>query len=171
MYNRLLVTFIALMLLSGTSIARSLEHVQENIDAEGAKELNVDIDFALGRLEIYPADIKEAVIAGIDYAPRKVDYEIDYYVRGKTGHLSMESIQHRKKNIDTDDNQWDLKFSTKYPTELNIDAGACEVDIELGGIPLTEFSLDIGAASGEIEFSEPNPQRMEDMDIEELQHY
>jgi hypothetical protein len=49
---------------------------------------------------------------------------------------------------------------------LEIEVGACDAEFDLGGIPLTELTIEIGAASGEIDFSRPNPERLEEIDIE-----
>jgi hypothetical protein len=46
-----------------------------------------------------------------------------------------------------------------------MEIGACDAEIELGGLPLTELSLDIGAASGRISFAERNPERLERMTV------
>jgi len=50
--------------------------------------------------------------------------------------------------------------------ELEIDIGACESRMDFGGIPLRDLIIDMGASSTVIEFSEPNPIRMEQFNID-----
>jgi hypothetical protein len=47
-----------------------------------------------------------------------------------------------------------------------MEVGACDAEIDLGGIPLTELTMEVGAASGQIDFSEPNPERLKEISIE-----
>ncbi|MEA3296367.1 MAG: hypothetical protein U9R56_00710, partial [candidate division Zixibacteria bacterium] len=102
-----------------------------------------------------------------EYEPRYiVDYDVDYRVRGNTGHLEIESILRRESNIDTKRNECNIVLSTRYPTRLDLDVGACDAELDLGGIPLEELTIDIGAASGKVVFSTPNPVRMEVIDID-----
>jgi len=149
-----------------TVTADRFEEVTEKIDAEGADKLVVVFDFGAGTLVIEPGDIEEAAIVDIFYDTRRVDYLIDYKKRGNTGYLDMESVIRKHRNVDDLDNEWDATLSNRYSTEINFDLGACEVDIDLGGIPLTSLDIEIGAASGTIEFSKPNPERIREISID-----
>ena len=162
----LLLLFVFTIFTVTTSAADRLEEVTEKIDAEGADKLVVEFDFGAGTLVIEPDDIKEAAIVDIFYDTRKVDYTIEYTKRGNTGYLDMESVLRKHRNIDNLDNEWDATLSNRYPTEIKFDLGACEADIDLGGIPLTSLDIEIGAASGTIEFSKPNPERIKEISID-----
>ncbi len=49
---------------------------------------------------------------------------------------------------------------------LSLDIGACDAEIELGGLRLEEVAVEFGAASAEIGFREPNPARMRELRFE-----
>ena len=49
---------------------------------------------------------------------------------------------------------------------MKLDIGACEAHMDFGGVPLTDLTLDIGAASGKIDFSAPNPQSLDEINID-----
>ncbi len=167
MLLRVLVPAILIILVLTFSVsAGKMEHLSEKIDAEGAEKVEVSIEFGAGEIIISSDDMAEVATVDVDYDPRRIECEIDYNVRRGTGHLYLESIIRRKRNIDTEKNLWEVVLSNRYPMVLEIEAGACDAEMDLGGIPITELSIEIGAAVGEVDFSRPNPRRMVDFDVD-----
>ncbi len=166
--TRFVVVFAVMTpLLWNVALAGDLEQYTKKVEAEGAKELKVSVELGAGEFTIDVADMAEAAALEAKYDRRYVaDYEINYRVKGSTGILDVESVLRRKKNIDTERNLCHLTLSTRYPATIDLDFGACDAQVDLGGMPLEEFRMDIGAASGEIEFSAPNPSRMEHFSID-----
>ncbi len=160
------LTIILLAVASATVQAGRKEHISESIDAEGARRIEATMDFAAGEFTISPDDINEVAQIEVDYDPRRVGCDIEYSVRGSTGRLSLESELNRKRNVDSENNRWDIILSDRYPMSLDMEMAACDVNIDLGGLPLTELYLEIGAASGDIEFSSPNPRQMSEFKLE-----
>jgi hypothetical protein len=156
-----------LILAASTAWAAQMEHVKESIDAEGAQEIVVSLEFGAGELLIAGADQSEAAVLDIDYDARRGDYLAEYRMRGKTGYLDLETILRRHRDIDTQDNRWDVTLSSRYTHEVDAEIGASDAELELGGIPIRDLSLDIGAASALLTFDKPNPVRLEifDMDV------
>ncbi len=142
------------------------EQVTRKIDMQGASELVVDGDLGVGTFTLVPRDIKEGAIIDIDYNSRRVGYSVESEVKRGKCFLDFESEHHNRHNLDSDDNTWDITLSTRYQTSVKLDLGACDADLDFGGIPLSELNLDIGAASGKIDFSEPNPQRLDEINID-----
>ena len=165
--NKILFFTLTLALVVCTTLwARGLEHDTQEIDAENAKTVAISGDFAVGEFLVTGEDISAVAVFDIHYDPREMDYDIDYEVEGGTGFLDIDSYSRRNHDLDTEDSQWEIVLSNRYPVTLDLDIGACEAEFDLGGIPLTELSLEIGAASVEIIFSEPNPERLEEISIE-----
>ncbi|MBD3403350.1 hypothetical protein GF420_10680 [candidate division GN15 bacterium] len=156
---------IAVLVVIGLALAGPIERVKESIEAEGAESLIIECDFGAGELFVHPDDIDQAAILNVTYEPDKVEYLAQYDVRDGVGELFLES-EIRGRSVDDLENTWDLTLGTRRPTELFFDIGACEADMDLGGIPITELEMDIGAASGYIEFSEPNPERLREINID-----
>jgi hypothetical protein len=154
------------ILVAGPTEAGRSKHEFRKIDAEGANRIEVQLEFVVGELRVLPDDVAEAAVLDLTYDPRRVEYDIDYKVRRGTGYLAIESSRRRKNETDTEDNKLDLLLSTRYPVSLEMDIGACDAEIDLGGVRLERLDIDIGAASGDIDFSEPNPQRLEEIDID-----
>lgn len=165
---RLMVTLAAVVLLISSQIAADrVEHATETVEPDDFEALEVEIEFSAGTINISTADMDEPAKLEIYYSPRWVEYEFDYTKRGKTCRLFIESeFRHNRWGGDDVENEWTLVLSKKYPTSLNLDVGACKARFELGGLPLVELQIDVGAADMQIEFSEPNPERMREINID-----
>jgi len=163
-------TFVSAIALAATialaAVADSLEHLSKKIDAEGAKRIDVAIEFGAGEIILTSADMAEVATVEVDYDPRRIECTVDYSVRGGAGRLLVKSELLRKRNVDTEENLWEVVLSNRYPMVMEIEAGACDAELDLGGIPIEELKLEIGAASGELDFSQPNPERMKELDID-----
>lgn len=167
MVRRLTTITIALVLVAvAVAVAGRIEEFSKKVDAEGAKKIEVVIELAAGEFYITSADMADVVAVEIEYDPRRVECVVEYEVRGATGQLLLESTLLRRRNINSDNNIWEVVLSDRYPMTIDIEVGACEAELDFGGIPLTELIIEIGAASGEIDFSSPNPERLEEIDIE-----
>lgn len=161
-----LLAVLILGLLSLPVMADRIENISESFESDGAEQIEIDGDFGLGRIFIGSADMDEVAKFEIEYDSRQIRCDLDYSTRGKTGYLEFRT-KNRRSNYDDDNvNDWDITLSTQYSTEFDLDIGACEAEIDLGGIPLTDVSLDIGAADGQITFSKKNPIRMENFNLD-----
>ena len=150
------------------AFADRFETETKTIDAEGAKTISLNCEFGAGSLKIVPEDMAEAARLTVTYDPRRFDYDVDYSTRGDRGRLDLESHLRRHRNYDDDDskNDWELALSTRYPTRIDLEVGAAEAEIDLGGLKLSELSLQMGAAKGTIDFSKPNPERIRELKME-----
>ncbi|MHB8792825.1 MAG: hypothetical protein ACYC6O_05750 [Thermoleophilia bacterium] len=60
----------------------------------------------------------------------------------------------------------ELKLSKARPFSLIVETGASEAALDLGGLPLTHLKIKQGAGSCEFDFSEPNPEEIDEIDID-----
>lgn len=161
------LALVTAAIMVAPALADRFETETRAIDAEGAKTISVSCKFGVGGLRIVPEDVAEAAKLTVTYDPGRFDYDVDYSTRGDRGRLDLESNVRKHRDWDEDSkNDWDLTLSTRYPTELDLEVGAAEADIDLGGMRLTDLSLDMGAAKGTIDFSKPNPERIHEMSME-----
>ena len=161
-----LFLLLAFCLMSIPVMADRIENVSKSFDPDGAEEIELEGDFGLGTLLISPADMTEVAKFEIEYDSRLIMYYLDYSTRGNTGQLEFGTKSRRSRHNDDIINDWEIQLSSKYPIDMALDIGACEAEIDLGGIPLKELSLDIGAVDGSIIFSKSNPIRMENFDLD-----
>ncbi|UCD95108.1 MAG: hypothetical protein JSU69_03400 [Candidatus Zixiibacteriota bacterium] len=152
------VAFFGVLLFHGNVPAGDLEVRDISFPPDEIKLLVINADLAAGTFLIRSDDADEIFQAEVEYDPRRVEVFAEYEREGSTGYLDIGSDVNWRKNINTDDNRWIAVLSRKYVTELRADLGACETDLELGGIPIVHIDLDIGAAAGRVSFSEPNPE-------------
>ncbi len=160
------VLLAGVVLIFATAAWAANETVTKKIDMQGASELVVDGDLGAGTFTIVPKDIEEGAIVNINYNEQRVGYSVESEIKKGKCFLSFESEHHNKHNFNSEDNIWDITLSTRYSTSVKLDLGACDADLDFGGVPLTELNLDIGAASGKIDFSKPNPGTLDEINID-----
>ena len=166
MHKRIVIVGLALVVVAAVTLTARVERETRNVAAEGAQRLDIKLEFAAGELMLASGDFDDAARLELEYDPDKTDYIVDYEVTDRRGHLFIESDHKRNNDIDTDDNRLNLTMSTRYPTRLEMDMGACDATLDLGGVPLEELNLDVGAASGDIEFTKMNPERCREINID-----
>ncbi len=164
--RKIYLSIVALLLVGTSSFAGKVERATEAVSPQKAKVMEIDGDLGAGEFNITTDNIPELALFDIKYDERAVRYDIDYYEKGEQGFLTFESDRRNHVNFDGEENQWKIVLSTKYKTALNLDIGACEAKMDFGGLPLKELTIDMGAASGLIEFSKPNPIRLEEFKMD-----
>ncbi|UCC44133.1 MAG: hypothetical protein JSU65_13635 [Candidatus Zixiibacteriota bacterium] len=162
----LIIAIAAIFLFAaGIVVADRVETDTRTVDAEGAEVIDLECDFAVGSIYIQSADIDNAAEIEITYSPRYVDYDIGYRRRGRTGVLTLESDFLRRNIRDDFENEWQVELSTEYEFDIDMEIGACEVEIDLGGLAVRSLDLELGASSGLIDFSKPTKTRVEEISI------
>lgn len=168
--KRYFILTVGLSLLLGTLVlpAQAAKVKTDSLvfEPQGAREIMLNLDFSAGELTFRPADMVNVAEVKIIYDPEVNDYDADYQVRGERGYLDFESERRSKGDIDTEENRWNIALSTRYPHNLNMDLGAADITMDLGGLALSELMLDVGAASCDIDFSAPNQIRMDEINID-----
>lgn len=147
--------------------ARTMDQEKKVIPADGAQRVNLDLNFGLGELTISPGSGADVAVIDLDRDLSRVRESFEYETRGGTAYVTLESRPRSKShNLDSHDNIWDMTLSNRLPIDARLEIGVCEADVELGGLPLTGLKVEMGAASGTISFSEPNPKRLKEINIE-----
>jgi len=165
--KKVIIGMTLLFMVSAVSAGSSrLKKINERIEINRAEKIVIDVDLGAGEFKIKSDDIEEVALIEIEYDSKDVEALVFYEEKGTVGYLEIESNQLRNTHMYSDDNLWDITLSNRYPVDLHIEMGACDLDIDLGGIPLKELDLDIGAASGVINFSKPNPIRLREIRID-----
>jgi hypothetical protein len=77
--------------------------------------------------------------------------------------LNVSLGDHRKSSQEA---SLDLKLSPDIPLDLDMELGAVEADLELGGIALRRLRYRTGASETHLRFSQPNPVPCDEMVIE-----
>ena len=112
LFRRLTIITITLILVAAVvAVAGKMEHFSQKVDAEGAKKIDVVVELAAGEFYITSADMAEVATVDVEYDSRRIECIVEYDVRGATGELLLESALLRKRNIDTEENIWEVVLS------------------------------------------------------------
>lgn len=122
-------------------------------EAEPARLL---LEIPFGRLRVDPG-------AGDSIASGKVTYNVEelrpaYSRQGRTVRIR----QQFRVMIPTGSitNDWDFLLGTGKPYSVEVNCGAAEADLTLGGVPLTGLKVVSGAGDLKLNFDAPNPTAM-----------
>lgn len=137
-----------------------MQDKREEIPLSGAEMAPVDIRFSAGDLEI-EAGAPDLLYSGhFRYNVEQWEPEVTY----EDGRLTIEQGGTEEDwGIPTGNtrNEWKLEFSPQIPLEMNIDIGAGDSQLDFTGLQLTELDLDAGAGNVDVRFYEPNEARMD----------
>jgi len=132
-----------------------------------SREETVDVALAFGAGQITVSPGSDALLSGTarynvaELAPDLV--ETANRVSLSTGELNLDSFP---TNIEGDViNEWDLALGSS-PVNLDVDIGAAQADLDLGGLSLQNLTMDVGAADLTLDFSSPNRVEMDRLDLE-----
>jgi hypothetical protein len=157
---------ITVLMMSPIVMAQETEKVTETVSAENCQGVDLQLDFSAGVIDLFPADIPDLAKIDIFYTPRSVRYTVEKTMRGNRCVVDLGSERRRNWSDDESENEWKVQLSRKTPMSMDMNIGACEARMDLGGIPLTDLRMDIGAAEMELDFSEPNPALLKQLSVD-----
>ena len=125
--------------------------------------LAVDVRYGAGTLLIEPGAAEELYRVGMRYDSDVFEPLTKY----DSGRLEV-GVEGRGSGIDMNNNETGemrLALSPVVPLDLDLEFGAVDADLELGGLRISAISLETGASDTEIIFSRPNPIACERLEI------
>lgn len=168
MSSRALVLACAALLLEAPPALRAQEWttVTTSRAFRGERELRVDIQFGAGRLFLRPGS------AGSLYRA-KVRYDADLFLplteytdgRLRLG-LQSKSKSGFKVRGRRSAGELDVVLGPDAPLSIDLEFGAAQADIELGGLRVRRAEISTGASETTLRFSRPNPERLSELEIE-----
>ena len=143
------------------------------------RELKATLQAGFGDVSISAGNSSSVLNAEVD-AGTTLDLTdcIDYRVRDRVGYLNMSmdcSPAHnsdggrRHKSIHFDNletRNWRVQFTNAVPIAFDIELGLGKGDIDMTGLRVKDFSLSTGASSVKLRFDKPNPETIEEMNLE-----
>jgi hypothetical protein len=164
------LVLVAALAAAGNASADRLTTVTERAVGDSVKTVDAEIKLAVGKFTIAKSLAANGEVATLSGRYDESKYKYDYFFdrSGKRGDLtfSSELKSHFHTNIDTKDNNWDIAFSPDVELRCNMDIGAADCDIDLGGLSVTELALNVGAAEAHVDFSTPNGKQLSLFKIE-----
>lgn len=122
----------------------------------GSDPLRLSIEMGAGTLDLSGGSSK--LVTGT------IDYNVsDWQPRVTRSGNNLDIVQTRTSNLGKPNktiiNKWNLALGN-YPLDIDIQAGAYEGKLELGGVPITQLKIQDGASKATINFEDANPIRM-----------
>jgi hypothetical protein len=128
----------------------------------GERDLEVNVEFAAGRLRIEPATAGELYHATFRYDSSNFE-PVAKYDAGVL-RLGLEGGRKSRRNI-REGSQLTLGLGADLPLDLNIAFGAVEAELELGGLRIRNAEIATGASDTKLNFSRPNRQELDRLEM------
>lgn len=149
------------------------------------RTMNVRVSYGAGRFRIEPAEAGDLYRYEYTYDRTLFSPVREWSVRADTGDLRLglerspdeegKSFWWRLLHLDFDfgfdrlgesDNRLTVGLGPEIPTTLDLEVGAAENRLRLGGLSLESLRIATGATSTELSFHEPNRTVMEELRVE-----
>ena len=137
-------------------------HQARTIELGEAETVEARLEMAHGTLKL-AGGATQLLEADFDYDVKEWEPRVSYNVLNKKGKLTLRQEVERTIAFGARHNRWDLKFNNVVPLELEIEMGAGQGYLKLGGMNLTRLKFNVGA--GEVE-ADLRGEWKQDADIE-----
>ncbi len=164
MFKQILVGALALGMLPVVAGAQDWRNVTSFRQRADESQLDVHVRYGAGMLSILPGGAGELYRTDIRYDSDTFDPVADY----REGRLEV-GVEGRGRGIkirNTESGAMKLALSPDIPLDLDLEFGAVEADIELGGLRVSRADIETGASETKIRFSEPNRMACESLRIQ-----
>ena len=139
--------------------AQSWRTVTANRQHTGEEELEVEVNYGVGRFSVGPADPGLLYRMELRYDEEIMEplteYEDGRLLIGTHGVDGGIRIGRNRSG-----GRLDLALSPDAVLDLRMEFGAVRADVELGGLSISDLSISTGASESRIDISEPNPTPM-----------
>lgn len=158
---RLPLLGLALLAWSTTAEAQSLRPFATFRQSHGETRLTARLDYAAGTLMVSPGQTGELYRMDLTYDADRYVPVSDFDASGSTVVLGLRSsgggirVASRKHLLQVAN----VSFSPRVDLTLDLNLGATEAEIDLGGLRLSALDLQTGASKAVISFSRPNGTR------------
>lgn len=116
-----------------------------SIEKDNAKSLDVDIRFGVGNLLI-EGGASGWVNGDIDTEVKKWYPSVTYKNKKDVGHFEIQQKKKKFWDFGKKGNNWNLQLTNEIPVDLDVQMGASESELNLGGIRLSHLSVDGGVS-------------------------
>lgn len=159
----ILVVLFGLALWKGSGEATHLVTDTQTVELQGAKTVSADLEMPAGTLKLTGGSPK-LLDANFRYRNSEGKPQVDYNVSGDHGQLSITQNE-KRLHVGTTHNEWNLRFASNVPLDLNLQMGAGHSDLELSELDVTHLEVKIGAGQMQLDLSGPRKSSL-DADIQ-----
>lgn len=142
---------IALMLTACITTG-PVQTVTERIELDGAERASVQVNVGAGRLQV-GGGADTLMDAEFTYNVEEWAPEVEYTITGDRGLLAVQQPRVTQIGLPVGNAryEWDLRFTEDIPLEMELNLGAGENNLALGGLNLDRLDVETGAGDVEID--------------------
>ena len=160
--------FVSLVLSGCDAVSGppDIQMLRETRPIGSTKELDVDLKFDVGQLEISKAQDENLIGLDLQYDRRLYDPSFSF---NEGDRASMRFDLNGRGGFNgghSNENELTLRLSDKVPIDLNLSAGVSESRLEMNGLKMRRVRLRGGVGKTEVTFDKPSGQVMESLDVE-----
>ncbi|MDD5765419.1 MAG: toast rack family protein [Candidatus Marinimicrobia bacterium] len=167
-----------LLLFFGMLLASDAQTVRHDIPLKGEKQLDVEIEFGLGRLFLKSLPDNNFVMKSqMTYYDKELKPNLEYKILGSRGRLHLYTndkgkdkhfnFRHEKDSYnDSKRSVWELGFNKNIPTAFDIEMGLGDGEMDFTDIRVTDLSLECGLSDVNVEFNKRNKEEVKNINIE-----
>jgi N-terminal domain of toast_rack, DUF2154 len=152
----MVVLLVAAALFLGSCGQQEVGEMQrqsESVDLENAQSVVAQLRIGAGELNL-TGGADALMEADFSYNVSDWEPEVSYEVSGETGELIVEQGSDEGVRLGGDArNEWEVRFNDEVPTELRVEMGAGESDLDLDSLTLTGLDLEMGAGKTTVDLT------------------
>ena len=124
------------------------------IDVSGEKELKVDLNMGVGKLEV-KGSCDKILDAKFTYNVERWKPEIDYSKTGDKGDLKISNPGGSFNGMDGSKvkNQWDVSLNKDIPLSIDLEAGVGDCNLNLSDMNLKQLIIEAGVGNIKVDVS------------------
>ncbi|MRH44518.1 hypothetical protein GH741_17885 [Aquibacillus halophilus] len=136
------------------AVVGDIEKDEIVVKKDQATELEMELDLGAGEMHV-TGGANDWITGEIEYNSSKLKPKVSYDLDGKTGKASIKQKKNVNLNVEFGEhkNRWYLQLTDDIPMDLQVDVGASDTKLDLRGIQLTELNLDAGVGDIEVDLS------------------
>src|SRR5215211_2191596 len=152
----MLVAALAVAVFGGACQSQDVGEMQrdsQKIQPKNAQTVRARLLMGAGELKVTGG--ADALMEA-DFAYNVADWEpeVNYDVSGDTGELNVEQGSGEGVRLGgSARNEWDIRFNDEIPTDLVVEMGAGESDLDLDSLTLRGLDLEMGAGKTTVDLT------------------
>jgi N-terminal domain of toast_rack, DUF2154 len=153
---------LGLVLCAGTAQAQSMRPFSTFRQMHGETRLDAQLEYAAGSLRVTPGDGNELYRMDLSYDGERFVPVSDYDAARSSVNLGLKSSGNAGVRVSSRHQLQQVAsvvLSPRVDLSLELNLGAADTEIELGGLRLSNLELNTGASRTAVAFSRPNAAR------------
>jgi len=119
-------------------------HDEQKVDLPGAQSARVHVEMPAGHLDLTGGSASAAE-GTFDYYENEGKPTITQEVHGTQGEINITQEGSHTHFMGRRSNTWSVRLNKDLTTDLRVDVGAGQSELQLGGLALTNLRVDMGA--------------------------